>query len=675
MKNFIKTTLMLLALLLPATANAHDFEVDGIFYNIKGSKVTVTYEGDNYYGSSSNKYTGYVTIPETVTYNGVTYAVTSIGDHAFYDCVNLGGITIPNSITSIGDYAFNWCSGLTSITIPKSVTSIGDKVLTYCSGLTSIVVDSDNQKYDSRDNCNAIISTSQKMLVAGCQNTIIPDGVTIIGESAFHGCIGLRGITIPSSVKSIKSYAFHHCTSLTDVVIPNSVTSLGYFAFYGCSSLKSVTIGNSVTTIGGEAFDDCISLTSVNIPSSVTSIGSWAFRNCRSLTSITVESGNTHYDSRDNCNAIIETASNKLIAGCQNTIIPKTVTAIGSYAFSKCNNLSSVSIPKSITSIESSAFWDCRGLTAVYSYITDLSAVTMEDRVFSFFNSNNYTGRTLYVPQGTAGAYQADENWYPYFEQIVEMEPEAGLTGDVNRDGEVNIADVNAAVDDILSGNGDTPAADVNGDGEVTIADVNAILAIILGGGSPSQDDHEYVDLGLPSGTLWATCNIGATNPEDYGDYFAWGETAPKDNYEWFSYKWYVNYKLTKYYAKDGKTELDPEDDAAQVNWGSSWRMPSVEQINELIDNCSWQRTTMNGVVGQLATGPNGNTLFLPATGYHYDEELHMAGNLGLYWARTLSSFNANVALSLYFNSEYTYRNNSDRCSGLTVRAVRAPQN
>ena len=674
---------MLLALLLPATANAHDFEVDGIFYNIKGSKVTVTYEGDSYYGSSSNKYTGYVTIHETVTYNGVTYAVTSIGDHAFYDCVNLGGITIPNSITSIGDYAFNWCSGLTSITIPKSVTSIGDKVLTYCSGLTSIVVDSDNQKYDSRDNCNAIISTSQKMLVAGCQNTIIPDGVTIIGESAFHGCIGLRGITIPSSVKSIKSYAFHHCTSLTDVVIPNSVTSLGYFAFYGCSSLKSVTIGNSVTTIGGEAFDDCISLTSVNIPSSVTSIGSWAFRNCRSLTSITVESGNTHYDSRDNCNAIIETASNKLIAGCQNTIIPKTVTAIGSYAFSKCNNLSSVSIPKSITSIESSAFWDCRGLTAVYSYITDLSAVTMEDRVFSFFNSNNYTCCTLYVPQGTAGAYQADENWYPYFEQIVEMEPEAGLTGDVNRDGEVNIADVNAAVDDILSGNGDTPAADVNGDGEVTIADVNAILAIILGGGSPSQDDHEYVDLGLPSGTLWATCNIGATNPEDYGDYFAWGETAPKGDFTWETYKWCngSDRTMTKYCTKssygtiDNKTELEPEDDAACAYWGPSWRMPSQEQINELMSHCSHESTTLNGVNGMLVTGPNGNSIFLPAAGGIEGSTRLDAGLYGHYWSRTLDPDSNRFANTLFTIPEAPGVYYGLRDHGFCVRPVRAPQN
>jgi hypothetical protein len=130
----------------------------------------------------------------------------------------------------------------------------------------------------------------------------------------------------------------------------------------------------------------------------------------------------------------------------------------------------------------------------------------------------------------------------------------------------------------------------------------------------------------LPSGTLWATCNIGANSPEEYGDYFAWGETAPKDDYNWSNYKWCngtLN-KLTKYSTRssygykgfvDNKTVLDPEDDAAYVNWGSSWRMPTTEQMQELIDNCSSVWTTQNGVNGRLFTGPNGNTMFLPATG------------------------------------------------------------
>ena len=150
------------------------------------------------------------------------------------------------------------------------------------------------------------------------------------------------------------------------------------------------------------------------------------------------------------------------------------------------------------------------------------------------------------------------------------------IYGDVNGDQEVNIADVNSIIGVILDGNDFTPAADVNGDGEINIVDVNSIINIILGEGVPSQE-HEWVDLGLPSGTLWATCNVGANAPEEYGDYFAWGETAPKDYYDWSTYKWCKgSYNtMTKYCTNssygyngftDGKTELDPEDDAAWFN-------------------------------------------------------------------------------------------------------------
>ena len=162
--------------------------------------------------------------------------------------------------------------------------------------------------------------------------------------------------------------------------------------------------------------------------------------------------------------------------------------------------------------------------------------------------------------------------------------------GDVNNDGEVNIADVNTVIDFIL-GSRSRQSIDVNGDGEINIADVNAVIGIILEGTSVSEE-HEYVDLGLPSGTLWATCNIGASTPEDYGDHFAWGETAPKDYYDWFTYKWYngsygtlTKYNTDSYYGTvDNKTKLDSEDDAAYVNWGPQWRMPTVEQQKELIE-------------------------------------------------------------------------------------------
>ena len=301
-------------------------------------------------------YSGSITIPSSITYQSTSYSVTSINNDVFRNCADLTSITIPNSVTSIGYQAFANCSKLTSITIPNSVTSIGFGAFTNCSKLTSLIVESGNTKYDSRDNCNAIIETASNKLIAGCKNTIIPNSVTSIGERAFAGCSGLTSITIPNSVTSIGEYAFSGCSGLTSVTIPNSVTSIVNYAFQGWSGLTSITIPNNVTSIGNYAFSGCSGLTSVTIPNSVTSIGSSAFGGCSGLTSIVVESGNTKYDSRNNCNAIIETASNTLLWGCKNTVIPNSVTSIGSSAFYDCSGLTSVTIPNSVTSIGNSAF-------------------------------------------------------------------------------------------------------------------------------------------------------------------------------------------------------------------------------------------------------------------------------------------------------------------------------
>ena len=185
--------------------------------------------------------------------------------------------------------------------------------------------------------------------------------------------LGLSSIGIPSqvvyngadySVTSIGSRAFYNCSGLTSLTIPNSVTNIESSAFSHCSSLTSATIPNSVTNIGMAAFCGCSSLTSVNIPNSVTSIGERAFYRCSSLASISVETGNTVYDSRNNCNAIIETATHTLVAGCHNTVIPSSVTSIGSYALGYCS-LISVTIPNSITSIGNCAFYGCSILTSV----------------------------------------------------------------------------------------------------------------------------------------------------------------------------------------------------------------------------------------------------------------------------------------------------------------------
>ena len=288
---------------------------------------------------------------------------------------------------------------------------------------------------------------------------------------------------------------------------------------------------------------------------------------------------------------------------------------------------------------------------------------------------------------------QYEDTDYGYFiangdgsaaDHIIISRGSGNIPGDVNGDGEVNIADVNAVIDVILGGSSN-PSADVNQDGEINIADVNAVIDIIFGGG-PAQNNHEYVDLGLPSGTLWATCNIGASKPEDYGDYFAWGETAPKAIYTWETYKWCngTNDTMTKYCINsscgtvDNKTELELEDDAAYANWGPSWRMPSTEQCQELCESCTWQQTTRNGVNGQLVTGPNGQSMFLPAAGERYNNNIGDLGSYGQFWSRTLyddiiHSYSA-FFLFFYLDDHKGYYGN-ERYIGFPVRAVRMSQN
>ena len=185
-------------------------------------------------------------------------------------------------------------------------------------------------------------------------------------------------------------------------------------------------------------------------------------------------------------------------------------------------------------------------------------------------------------------------------------------------------------------------------------------------------DDHAYIDLGLPSGTLWATCNVGANAPEEYGDYFAWGETASKDVYNWSTYQYYDGSNLAKYTGSDGLTTLLPEDDAATTNWGSDWRMPTKEEWQELLDNTTNKWTTQNGVNGRLFTGSNGNSLFLPAVGFRWDDNLNYVGSYGYYWSSSLDTDGPNDAWLFDLYSDYHGMYSLYRGYGQSVRAVRA---
>ena len=208
-----------------------------------------------------------------------------------------------------------------------------------------------------------------------------------------------------------------------------------------------------------------------------------------------------------------------------------------------------------------------------------------------------------------------------------------------------------------------------------------ALSSFLVSCGDSKNDPyngHEYVDLGLPSGIKWATCNVGATKPEEFGGYYAWGETEEKSNYDWSTYKWCSGSddNMTKYCTDsdygtvDNKTILDPEDDVAHVKWGGSWRMPTLDEQNELLNNCTWTWTTLNGVNGYKVTGPNGNSIFLPAAGYRYGTEANYRGIYGYSWSSSLNSIFSDCAYYLFFYSFSHFWGSDGRYRGQSVRPV-----
>lgn len=183
-------------------------------------------------------------------------------------------------------------------------------------------------------------------------------------------------------------------------------------------------------------------------------------------------------------------------------------------------------------------------------------------------------------------------------------------------------------------------------------------------GSDGKPEGHEYVDLGLPSGLKWATCNVGATKPEEYGNYYAWGETSPKEKY--------TKENSLTYGIQMSDISGNAQYDAATANWGGSWRMPTDEEMQELIDKCTWTWTTQNGVKGYSVIGPNGNSIFLPAAGSRYGSSLGSAGSVGNYWSSTPYDryFNGDNAYYLHFYSDYQNTIIYDRFHGLSVRPI-----
>ena len=336
----------LLATLLPCLAVAHDFEVDGIYYNITSEEkktVEVTSPSDKRIVDGGYKfYKDVVFIPEKVSYGGKEYTVTAIGERAFEYNYELLSIVMPNTIHSIKEFAFNGCINLKSLTISSEVSEIGDYAFMGLRSLEHLAVDCHNKTFDSRGDCNAIIRTMTNTLLVGCKATVIPDGVEVIAGNAFISCqdtsIEPFELNFPPSVEVIEPFAFNCCYPLSAVTFSEGLRRIGRWAF----------IGTSI---------ECL-----EIPASVTEIDEQAFISCDSLKVIKVRKGNNVYDSRKGCNAIIESATGRLLRGSEGTtIVPDGVKVISSCAFYG-SKIKKIKLPSSLEAIERGAFMCCKEL-------------------------------------------------------------------------------------------------------------------------------------------------------------------------------------------------------------------------------------------------------------------------------------------------------------------------
>ena len=514
-----------------------------------------------------------------------------------------GIIVFDGDITSIGDQAFYDTERLTSVRIPNSVSSIGNQAFYRCSELSSIN---------------------------------LPESVIRIGDSAFYCCYNYTDISIPKSVTSIGNAAFFlcHCSSISvargnpsfdsrgncnaivetasnrlitgcrNTVIPYTVTSIADSAFFGCDSLSFLSIPNSVTSIGTMAFSYCFDLVSIHISNSVTSIGDGAFSGCAVLQSVIIPESITRIEAR-------------VFAACPKLTsieIPNSVTSIGERAFSGCTGLTSILIPRSVRNIGTYAFYACSGLTSIviskdikqigvaaFMNCSGLQSITISATSHPAIGRRTFDGTNncpIYVPAESVSLYKTGWIWTSYADRIYAILPEA-------------------------------------------------------------------IDLGIS--VKWASFNLGAITPEESGDYFAWGETNTKSDYSWSTYKWCngTNYTLTKYNDNssygivDNRTLLDIDDDVAHVKLGGEWRMPTIYEWKELLDQCNHTRIIQNEAYGWLFTSKkNGNSIFIPVLQNHVliDENLRY----DIYWSSISSSY---FAYRMVFNYE-----GSSIGSGLSAR-------
>ena len=424
---------------------------------------------------------------------------------------------------------------------------------------------------------------------------------------------------------------------MEEVTIEDGVTAIGNHAFYNIYTLQKVWISSksNLRSIGVEAFAKS-PITSITIPSKVEIIKEAAFSGCNKLGLIDFSKSTS-----------LKTIENYAFSGVEKwqktptgnysgkqyyykTLeVPATVESMGMVAFN--GDIEEIVIGKNMKQM--AGFSISTSVNNGKMYVNRGTPPTVNKSVLGEMEDS----WTLYVPKGCKSAYQKDEAWKKFYKIIEDESLEKG--------------------DDYTGGSGDDNPS----------------------GGStgyktcPDNKHPHMIDLGLPSGTLWACCNVGASKPEEYGNYYAWGETSPKSVYSWSTYKWCSGLydTQTKYCTKssygsvDNKTTLDSSDDAATVNWGTPWCMPSSAQIDELLQ-CSSSWTSQGGVKGRKFNGKNGGTLFLPAAGERFEE----TWNGGGYWSSSLDKYSPSYAYCLGFDEDMAGWNSSIRACGRSVRPV-----
>ena len=409
---------------------------------------------------------GYGAFCDCSALNGVKLdgPLTTIGNSAFYNCAKLTDARLGDAVTSVGDYAFANCAGLTSVYFGPNINNIGLDVFKACRNVKDFTWNVRNYT------TGFTIPTSVERLVIGDDAEVIP--VALAKSSK------VKSVTVGKAVTAIDQSAFAFCTDLTTINVPNSITSIGNYAFSGCKGLTTVPIPSALAVLGASAFANCTGITSATIPSTLVSIGLSPFGGCENLVDLTWNAPGciTSFT----LPATIERLSfgNKIVtipdnfakdeSKLKSVTFGNALTSIGSAAFSGCAGLTQVTFPASVSSIGANAFKGCNQLL-------DVTCLPVSPPNASLNSFSTYSQATLNVPATVLEAYKAATPW-KMFSNFVGVNM---VVGDVNVDGEINIADVNAVIDIILA-NDSSDSGDVNGDGEVNIADINALIDIIL---------------------------------------------------------------------------------------------------------------------------------------------------------------------------------------------------